>query len=123
MGLPSSFAPHVRSGKIRALAVSSAKRMAAFPEVPTLMERAVVGVEYESWYGLFAPAGTPRPVIERLHAELGKVVRDKAYGDEKLGRIGLDPFETPSPAAAAAFLRNFYGTLAVVVKKAGIKAD
>jgi len=123
MGLPSSFAPHVRSGKIRALAVSSAKRMAAFPEVPTLMERAVVGVEYESWYGLFAPAGTPRPVIERLHAELGKVVRDKAYGDEKLGKIGLDPFETPSPAAAAAFLRNFYGTLAVVVKKAGIKAD
>jgi len=123
MGLPSSFAPHVRSGKFRALAVSSAKRMAAFPDVPTLMERAVVGVEYESWYGLFAPTGTPRPMIERLHAELGKVVRDKAYGDERLGKIGLDPFETPTPAAAAAFLRTFYGTLAPVIKKAGIKAD
>ncbi|OGA32867.1 MAG: hypothetical protein A3G80_05175 [Betaproteobacteria bacterium RIFCSPLOWO2_12_FULL_62_13b] len=123
MGLPSSFAPYVRSGKFRALAVSSAKRMRAFPAVPTLMERAVKGVEYESWYGLFAPTGTPRPVIERLHAELGKVVRDKAYIDEKLGKIGLDPFETPSPAAAAAFLRTFYDNLAPVVKKAGIKVD
>ena len=88
-----------------------------------LRARAVVGVEYESWYGMFAPTGTPRPVIERLHTELSKVVRDKAYGDEKLGKIGLDPFDTPSPAAAAAFLRNFYDTLAPVIKKAGIKAD
>ena len=123
MGLPSSFAPHVRSGKFRALGVTSAKRMAAFPDVPTLTERAVVGVEYESWYGMFAPAGTPRPVIERLHAELGKVVRDKVYVDEKLGKIGLDAFETPSPAAAAAFLRTFYETLAPVIKKAKITAD
>lgn len=123
MGLPSSFAPHVRSGKFRALAVSSAKRMAAFPEVPSLMERAVVGVEYESWYGMFAPAGVPRPVIERLHSELGKAVRDKVYVDEKLGKIGLDPFESASPAAAAAFLRSFYDSLAPVIKKAGIKAD
>lgn len=123
MGLPSSFAPHVRSGKFRPLAVSSAKRMAAFPDVPTLMERAVAGVEYESWYGLFAPSGTPRPMIGRLHAELGKVVRDKAYVDEKLGKIGLDAFETSSPAAAAAFLRTFYDRLAPVIKKAGIKAD
>ena len=66
----------------------------------------------------------PMPALtEERRKELGKVVRDKAYGVEKLGKIGLDPFETPSPAAAAAFLRNFYGTLAVVVKKAGIKAD
>lgn len=123
MGLPSSFAPHVRSGKFRALAVSSAKRMAAFPEVPTLMERAVKGVEYESWYGLFAPTGTPRPIIERLHAELGKVVRDKAYIEERLGKIGLEAFESPTPAAASAFLRSFHDRIAPVVKKAGIKAD
>lgn len=123
MGLPSSFAPHVRSGKFRALAVSSAKRMAAFPEVPTLMERAVNGVEYESWYGLFAPTGTPRPIIERLHAELGKVVRDKAYTEERLGKIGLEAFESPTPAAASAFLQSFHDRIAPVVKKAGIKAD
>ncbi len=123
MGLPSSFAPHVRSGKFRGLAVSSAKRMAAFPEIPTLMERKVNGVEYESWYGLFAPTGTPRPVIERLHAELGKVVRDKAYIAERLRQIGLEAVESPTPAAASAFLRNFHDRIAPVVKKAGIKAD
>ena len=123
MGLPSSFAPHVRSGKFRGLAVSSAKRMTAFPEIPTLLERAVNGVEYESWYGMFAPTGTPRPMIERLHAELGKVVRDRAYMDEKLGRIGLDAFESPTPAAASAFLQSFHDRIAPVVKKAGIKAD
>jgi tripartite-type tricarboxylate transporter receptor subunit TctC len=123
MGLPSSFAPHVKSGKFRALAVSSGKRMAAFPEIPTLMERAVNGVEYESWYAFFAPAGTPRPVIERLHAELAKVLRDKTYIEEKFGRIGLDVFEAPTPAAASAFLRDFHDRLAPVVKKAGIKVD
>ena len=123
MGLPSSFAPHVRSGKFRALAVSSATRMPAFPDIPTLMERKVNGVEYESWYGMFAPTGTPRPMIERMHAELVKVARDKAYVDEKLGKIGLEAFETPSPAAASAFLRSFVERLAPVVKKAGIKAD
>jgi len=123
MGLPSSFAPHIRSGKFRALAVSSAKRMPAFPEIPTLMERAVNGVEYESWYGMFAPAGTPRPVIERLHAELSKVVRDKAYVEERLGKIGLDAFDSPTPAAASAFLRSFSDRIAPVVKKAGIKVD
>ncbi len=123
MGLPSSFAPHVRSGKFRALAVTSAKRMAAFPEIPTLMERKVNGVEYESWYGLFAPTGTPRPIIERLHAELGKVVRDKAYVEERLGKLGLEAFESPTPAAASAFLHSFYDRIAPVVKKAGIKAD
>jgi tripartite-type tricarboxylate transporter receptor subunit TctC len=123
MGLPSSFAPHVRSGKFRALAVTSAKRVPAFPEIPTLMERQVNGVEYESWYGFFAPAGTPRPVIERLHAEISKVVRDKAYVDEKLGRIGLEGFDTPTPAAASAFLKTFHDRIAPVVKKAGIKVD
>ena len=89
----------------------------------TLMERKVNGVEYESWYGFFAPAGTPRPVIERLHAEISKVVRDKAYIDEKLGRIGLEGFDTPTPAAASAFLRSFHDRIAPVVKKAGIKVD
>ncbi len=123
MGLPSSFAPHVKSGKFRALAVTSTRRTPAFPEVPTLSERGVNGAEYESWYGMFAPNATPRPLLDRLHAELGKVVRDKAYTDERLSKIGLDPFESASPAAAAALVRTYYDKLAPVVKKAGIKAE
>jgi len=123
MGLPSSFAPHIKSGKIRALAVTSVKRVAAFPEVPSLQERAVASVEYESWFGLFAPSGTPSPILERLHAELGKVLRDKSYTDARLAKIGLDPFESPSPAAAAALVRSYYEKVAPAVKKAGIKAE
>lgn len=123
MGLPSSFATHVRSGKFRALGVTSAMRMPAYPQIPTLMERGINGIEYESWYGLFAPSGTPVPVLARLHAELGKVVRDKEYTDLRLSKIGLEPFESPSPAAAAALVRTYYDKLAPVVKKAGIKAE
>ena len=123
MGLPSSFAPHVRSGKFRGLAVSSAQRMPAFADIPTLQERGVNGAEYESWWGLFAPNGTPPAIVNRLHAELGKVVRDKAYTDERLTKMGLDPFESASPAAAAALVRSYYDKLVPVVKKAGIKAE
>jgi tripartite-type tricarboxylate transporter receptor subunit TctC len=123
MGLPSSFAPHVLSGRFRALAVTAAHRVPAFPQVPTLAEGGVKGAEYESWYGLFAPAGTPRPILERLHAELSRVLRDKAYTDEKLGKIGLDPFESASPEAAAALVQTYYEKLAPVVKKAAIRMD
>ena len=111
MGLPSSFAPHVKSGKFRALAVTSAKRVPAFPEIPSLMERAVASVEYESWWGLFAPTGTPRPIVNRLHAEVNKVVRDKAYVDDRLAKIGLEPFESASPEAAATLVRAYYDKL------------
>jgi tripartite-type tricarboxylate transporter receptor subunit TctC len=123
MGLPSSFSPHIKSGKFRALAVTSARRVAAFPDVPSLAERAVSPVEYESWWGMFAQAAAPRPLMERLHAELGKVLADKAYVEDQLGRHGLEPFEQPSAAAAAALAWNYYNKLAPVVKQAGIKGD
>ena len=123
MGLPSSFTPHVRSGKFRALAVTSARRVPAFPDVPALLERGITGAEYESWWGMFAPNNTPKPILDRLHAELGKVVRDKTFAEERLIKIGLDPFESPSPAAAAAIVKTYYDKLAPVVKKAGIKAE
>src|SRR3954469_334847 len=101
MGLPSSFAPHIRSGKIRGLAVTSAKRSAGFPDLPSLSERKVNAVEYESWWGLFAPRGTPAPILGRLHSEMKKVHEDKAYVDARLTKLGLEPYESASPAEAA----------------------
>ena len=123
MGLPSSFSPHVRSGKFRALAVTSAKRSAGFPDIPTLAERKVVPVEYESWWGMFAPRGTPAPILGRLHGEVNKVLQDKAYSDARLTKLGLEPFESASVAEAAAIVPSYYERLAPVIKKAGIKAE
>ncbi len=123
MGLPSSFSPHIKSGKFRALAVTSAKRVGAFPDVPSLAERAVVPVEYESWWGFFAQAAAPRPIMDRLHAEVARVLADKAYVEDQLGRHGLEPFEQPSATAAAALARSYYDKLAPVVKQAGIKGE
>ena len=123
MGLPSSFAPHVKSGRFRALGVTSQRRLAAFPGIPTLAEAGVAGAEDESWYGLFAPTGTPRPILERLHTELNRVLRDKAYTDEKLGKIGLEPYESATIDIAAGLMKSDYEKLAPVVKKAGIKLD
>ena len=69
-----SASPHIRAGKIRALAVTSAKRSAAFPEIPTMAEAGVPGFESLSWYGLWAPAGTPRDIMLKLQQETAKAL-------------------------------------------------
>ena len=66
--------PHVRSGKLKALGVSSAKRNAALPEVPTIAEAGVPGYEVSNWWGILAPAGTPAPVLERLYKEINVIL-------------------------------------------------
>jgi tripartite-type tricarboxylate transporter receptor subunit TctC len=73
LGTPGAL-PHLRSGRLRALAVSTAKRSAELPEVPTMQEAGVPGYEATIWLGLFAPAGTPRDVLAKLHAEIAKVL-------------------------------------------------
>jgi tripartite-type tricarboxylate transporter receptor subunit TctC len=123
MGLPSSFAPHLKAGRFRGLGVAAEQRLPAFPQIPTLAEAGVRGAEYVSWYGLFAPTGTPRPILERVHAELGKILRDKAYTDEKLGKIGLEPYESPSVDVAGGLMKSFHDKLAPVVKKAAIRME
>lgn len=123
MGLPSSFAPHLKAGRFRGLGVAAEQRLPAFPQIPTLAEAGVRGAEYVSWYGLFAPTGTPRPILERVHAELGRVLRDKAYTDEKLGKIGLEPYETSSIDVAGGLMKSFHDKLAPVVKQAGIRME
>ncbi|MCZ2497970.1 tripartite tricarboxylate transporter substrate binding protein [Xylophilus sp. Kf1] len=75
----SSAQPFIASGKLRALAVTTARRSPAFPEVPTMAEAGVPGYAAESWYGLFAPAGTPRPVVDRLNAAVREAARSPAF--------------------------------------------
>jgi tripartite-type tricarboxylate transporter receptor subunit TctC len=70
--------PHVRSGKLRALAVMSAERASAFPDVPTLAEEGLRELEVETWYGIFAPAGTAAPVVGKINAEINSLLKDAA---------------------------------------------
>ncbi|MSQ18303.1 MAG: tripartite tricarboxylate transporter substrate binding protein [Betaproteobacteria bacterium] len=123
LGLPSSFTPHLKSGKFRGIAVAAPTRSPVFPDLPTITETGVKGVEYLSWYAVFAPTGTPQPILERLHAEMAKIVADKGYIEERLGRIGLEPFAAGSLAETMKLSQQYYDLLAPVVKRAGIKQE
>jgi len=113
--------PHVKSGKLRAIAVTTRVRSTSLPEVPTVNESGLKGYESIAWYGLLAPAGTPAPVIERLHAE---VVRSTQTPEvrENLLRQGTD-IVASTPARFAQVIREDIATWTRVVKAAGIRAD
>ncbi|HZC78622.1 MAG TPA: tripartite tricarboxylate transporter substrate-binding protein, partial [Ktedonobacterales bacterium] len=120
IGLPAA-APHIRSGRLRALGVIAPQRLPALPEVPTVAEAGLPGFEVTTWYGVLAPAGTPRPVVARLNGELAKILHGPDMKD-KLSAIGTDPV-TSTPEEFAAYLRQETAKWADVVRKAGLKAD
>lgn len=119
--LPAS-APYVRAGKLRPLAVSSAKRLPEFPNVPTAEEAGVAGYRITTWYGVFAPAGTPPAIVNRLHAELAKAMQAPEVAP-KLKDIGVDETVTRTPEEFAAIVRADTARYAKVVKDAGLKID
>jgi tripartite-type tricarboxylate transporter receptor subunit TctC len=89
--------PFLESGKLRALAVSGPKRLARLPEVPTLAEQGIAGVDASSWWGFVGPAGLPSPIVERLNLEVRNALRDPEIM-ESLQRLGIEP--TPSTSTA-----------------------
>jgi len=116
-----SALPHVKSGRMRALAVTTAKRSPATPDVPTLIEGGVAGYDYSTWYGLLAPAGTPRTVIDTLNAATHKVLRRDDIR-QRLEQQGVDPIMN-SPAEFAAYLRSETEKWGKVVKATGAKPE
>jgi tripartite-type tricarboxylate transporter receptor subunit TctC len=118
--MPSSL-PLVREGKLRALGVTSAKRSAAAPDIPTLAEQGLPGFEAVSWFALFAPAGTPRPVVEKLQGEVKRILFSPDIA-RRLGEIGLEPSGS-TPDELAAYQRSEIVKWAKVVKDSGAKAD
>jgi tripartite-type tricarboxylate transporter receptor subunit TctC len=111
----------IRADKLRALAVSSLKRNANLPDVPTVDETLVKGFQADAWFGLFAPAGTPPDIITRLHAEMMKALQDAATA-EVIARAGFDI--TPSnPAELGDFVKLEIVKWAKVVKDSGAKAE
>lgn len=113
--------PLVRAGRLRALAVSSAQRIAALPDVPTVAESGYAGFEADQWYGLVAPAGTPAPTVQRLNAEVNKAL---ALPDvaEQLAREGAAPVPT-TPQAFGDLIRREIPRWAEVVKAGNVKPD
>jgi tripartite-type tricarboxylate transporter receptor subunit TctC len=118
---PVATLPHVRSGKLRSLAMTGAKRSQAVPELPTVAEAALPGFSAEAWYGLLAPAGTPAPVIARLHAEAVKAVQ---HSDVKtrLGSEGADLIGS-TPEQTMQFIQDEIVRWTKVIKAAGIKPE
>ena len=116
-----SVLPLVKDGKLQALAVGTAARSSALPNVPSIAEAGLKDAAYTFWVGMFAPAKTPRPVIDRLHAETLKVLALPEV-KERLERLGATPM-TMSQAAFEKFLDSETAAAAQLVKAAGIKLD
>ena len=114
--------PHVKAGKLKALAVTSSTRSNLFPELPTIDEAGVKGYEAITFNGLLAPAGTPREVLSRLQAEVAKVVAAPALRNNFLER-GVELTASSSPDQFTAYVRNEVAANAKLARNAGIKAQ
>ena len=116
-----SALPMIRDGKLKALAVGTGKRSAVMPQLPTTVEAGVPGSEYLFWVGLFAPAKTPKAVVERVQAEVAKIMTAPEL-KERLDKLGAEAFTMPS-AQFDQFLVDETAKAQQVVKAAGIKVD
>ncbi|WP_421990128.1 Bug family tripartite tricarboxylate transporter substrate binding protein [Roseococcus sp.] len=116
-----SVLPQMRSGRMRVLGVASAQRLSSMPDVPTFLEQGVAGYEVSSWNGLFAPAGTPRPVIERVNAEASQALRIPEV-TQRLEMLGAAS-AMGTPEEFATFLRAELDRWAEVVRVSGAKAE
>jgi tripartite-type tricarboxylate transporter receptor subunit TctC len=113
--------PQVKSGRLRALAVAGDRRARALPDVPTIAESGYPGYEANSWNGLVAPAGTPRPIINRLNAALIKILAMREMIDYMVAD-GAEP-QSSTPEEFASYIRSEHAKWAKVIRAANIKKD
>lgn len=121
MATVGSVIPHINSKRLRPVAVTSDERITQYPQVQTIAEGGVKGYEFTAWIGALAPANVPKPVIDKLNAELQKALKDKAVA-EKLSSQTLDPMFM-SPEQFAVRLKSDYDKYAKVIKETGAKVD
>jgi len=112
---------HVQSGRVRALAVSTAKRPASLPDLPTIAEAGVPGYDSGVWYGILAPAGTPRDIIARLNSEIVRVLNQPDYRKFLVGNA-IEPVGSP-PEQLGQYIKSEIVKWAKVVKDAGVRVD
>jgi len=121
LGGVATVLPHAKSGKARALAVTGAKRSPAAPELPTVAEAGVLGYEFDVWYGLVVPGGTPRAIVMKTNAEIVRLLKSPVVG-ERFAAAGLEP-RSSTPEEFADLLRREIPRWQNVVKTANIRLD
>jgi tripartite-type tricarboxylate transporter receptor subunit TctC len=117
----SSALPNIKEGKLVALGVSTAKRSSALPNVPTVAESGLPGFDYNLWIGMYAPAGTPQDIVDKINADVAKMLASPEV-KERMAALGAEPM-VMSPADFRKFMRTEIDDSAKVVKAAGIKAQ
>ncbi|MGH8661264.1 MAG: tripartite tricarboxylate transporter substrate binding protein [Burkholderiales bacterium] len=116
---PSSV-PMVKDGRVRALAVSTAKRIPALPEVPTVAEAGLPAAEHTAWFGVFAPAGTPKSLVNKLASDISALLRDPQTKQRFLMQ-GAEPVDDSSPEAFTKLVRSEHARFARLIKEAGLR--
>jgi tripartite-type tricarboxylate transporter receptor subunit TctC len=119
IGGMSSVMPHIKAGRLRAIAVTGIKRSRAVPEVPTVAESLLPGFEATAWYGALAPAGTPRAITSKLHGEFSRALNQPDV-KQRLEGLGYD-IVASAPEVFAAFIKTEIVKWAKVVKASGAK--
>ena len=123
IGAVNSLLPHFRSGKLRAIALAGAARTAILPDVPTMAEAGPLpGYAVDIWLGVTAPAGTPRPIVERLNAEINRIVRDPQLVKERFATVGLEP-RGSTPGQFLEVMKSDLAKYAKLAKDANIKPE
>jgi tripartite-type tricarboxylate transporter receptor subunit TctC len=112
----------IREGKVRVLGVTTPKRVAAAPDIPTLAEAGLAGFELVAWQGVVAPAGTPRAIVDQLAAQLSKLMADPTTRD-RLTALSLEPLPPSTPDSFAAYIKAEVDRWAVIVKNSGAEIE
>jgi tripartite-type tricarboxylate transporter receptor subunit TctC len=114
--------PQIRDGKVRVLGVTTLRRIAAAPDIPTLDEGGLAGFELVAWQGIVAPAGVPRGIVDQLAAQITKLVADPAT-QNKLTAIALEPLSGSTPDSFAAYIKTEVDRWAQIVKNSGVEPE
>jgi tripartite-type tricarboxylate transporter receptor subunit TctC len=122
IGSLTSSSPHIVSKKVRAIGVTGEKRTPALPDTPTLIEQGVKGFPSYSWWGVYAPAGTPRPIIDKMHAEITKAVRSPDVTQKFVDVFNMEVLTT-TPEAFAAYQKSEQERWFKVIKDNDIRGD
>ncbi|HKV15331.1 MAG TPA: tripartite tricarboxylate transporter substrate-binding protein [Reyranella sp.] len=122
IGSLTSFSPHIRANKVRAIAVTGEARTPALPDTPTLAEQDIKAFPSYSWWGVYAPAGTPRPIVDRMHAEIAKAVRSPDVTQKFVEQFNMEILTT-TPEEFAAYQKNEQERWFKVIADNAIKGD